>query len=57
MYNAHLARIYERPGDRAQILLHRKLVDRFLKYQDVNLLNKEISVMEVGCGSGRIALE
>ena len=57
MYDAHLARIHERPGNYAQILLTRKLIDKFLKHQNLNLPNNEVSVVEVGCGSGRVALE
>jgi SAM-dependent methyltransferase len=57
MYDAHLARIHKRPGNYAQILLHKKLIDKFLKHENLNLPNEEISVVEVGCGSGRIALE
>ena len=57
MYDAHLTRIHKRPGNYAQILLTRKLIDKFLKHQNLNLPNNEVSVVEVGCGSGRVALE
>jgi SAM-dependent methyltransferase len=57
MYDAHIVRINKRPGDQAQILLHRKLVDKFVKYQSPNLSNIDVSVLEIGSGSGRVALE
>ncbi len=57
MYEAHITRINKRPGDRLQILLHRKLVEKFLKHQTSNVLNQDVSVLEVGCGTGRVAIE
>ena len=55
MYDTHLERISQRPGERIQVLLHRKLLEKFLSKVDNDFPISEI--LEIGPGGGRLARE
>jgi 2-polyprenyl-3-methyl-5-hydroxy-6-metoxy-1,4-benzoquinol methylase len=55
MYDKHLERIDNRPGEYLQKILHRKLIDKFLsKVEDGDTVK---DILEIGPGSGRVAVE
>lgn len=56
MYDSHLSRISNRPGEKLQILLARKLLIKFLNLTKNNLSgnSKPLELLEIGSGSGRM---
>ncbi len=56
MYDSHLTRISNRPGEKLQVILATKLIDKFLKSTSFNpnKNSKSANVIEIGSGSGRM---
>jgi SAM-dependent methyltransferase len=55
MYDSHLKRISARPGEKLQVFLHERIIQKFLERVEPAFTIRE--VLEVGPGGGRVSVQ